>query len=81
MTLFSLPWNDSWGEDAADAAAVGPPRVGVAVIGDVGRAGGGGALPFPLGLRQSMGYIEIVIITNIGNRIGGFTWVEIHRKH
>ena len=54
-----LPWNYSWGEDAADAAAIGPPRVGIAVVGDIGRAGGGGTLPFPLGLRQSMRYIKV----------------------
>ena len=54
-TLSRLfPWNDSGGEDAADAAVVGPPRVGTAaVVGDVGRAGGGGALTLPLRLRQS----------------------------
>ena len=57
MILFA--WNDSGGEDAAaDAAVVGPPRVGIAaassaVVGDVGRAGGGGAFTLPLRLRQS----------------------------
>ena len=53
-----FPWNDSGGEDATDAAAVGPPRVGIAaapaVVGDVCRAGGGGALSLPLGLRKSL---------------------------
>ena len=53
-----FPWNDSGGEDATNAAAVGPPRVGIAaapaVVGDVCRAGGGGALSLPLGLRKSL---------------------------